>query len=173
MLACKSLSASTRRSGDARCALRSRRIASRSRAMGRNVRCAETSAEWCWRINRRDEAEGRTPRPLCWVQLLHAAAGTGPAAISWRRATSTRRLRPSSPCAPSNIRSSGPPNTTAAAAAGAPPAGIGAAGGAPGLNAVIEGALPGGYDVVVMANMDPPTAEKVARMIRGWLGAQD
>ena len=57
--------------------------------------------------------------------------------------------------------------------AGAPPAGIGAAGGAPGINAVVEAMLPGGYDVVVMSNMDPPSAERVARAIRGWLGAEN
>ena len=56
---------------------------------------------------------------------------------------------------------------------GGPPAGIGAAGGAPGLNAVIEGALPGGYDLVVMANLDPPAAMRVARQVRQVLGAQD
>lgn len=56
---------------------------------------------------------------------------------------------------------------------GAPPAGLGAAGGAPGINAVLEGALPGGYDIIVMANQDPPAAERVARMIRDWLGALD
>ena len=56
--------------------------------------------------------------------------------------------------------------------AGVPP-GIGAAGGAPGVNAVIEGDLPGGYDVVVLANVDPPAAEEVATRIRGWLGATE
>jgi CubicO group peptidase (beta-lactamase class C family) len=47
-----------------------------------------------------------------------------------------------------------------------PPSGIGIAGGAPGLNAVLEGDLPGGYDVIVLANLDPPAAERVARVIR-------
>lgn len=56
---------------------------------------------------------------------------------------------------------------------GGPPAGIGAAGGAPGLNAVIEGDLPGGYDLVVIANLDPPAAMRVARMVRQWIGAVD
>ena len=56
---------------------------------------------------------------------------------------------------------------------GAPPAGLGVAGGAPGLNAVMEGALPGGYDLIVLANLDPPAAERVARMVRTWLGARD
>jgi CubicO group peptidase (beta-lactamase class C family) len=56
---------------------------------------------------------------------------------------------------------------------GAPPGGLGAAGGAPGINAVLETDLPGGYDVVVLANLDPPTAERVARSIRGWLRAAD
>ncbi|MGK2936040.1 MAG: serine hydrolase domain-containing protein [Gemmatimonadaceae bacterium] len=56
---------------------------------------------------------------------------------------------------------------------GGPPAGIGAAGGAPGLNAVMEGGLPGGYDLVVLANLDPPAAMQVARSVRQLLGAQD
>ena len=56
---------------------------------------------------------------------------------------------------------------------GAPPSGLGVAGGAPGLTGVIEGALPGGYDVIVLANLDPPAAERVARLIRGWLKAED
>jgi D-alanyl-D-alanine carboxypeptidase len=50
-----------------------------------------------------------------------------------------------------------------------PPAGFGIAGGAPGLNAAVEADLPGGYDVIVLANLDPPAAERVAAMIRGWL----
>ena len=56
---------------------------------------------------------------------------------------------------------------------GGPPSGLGAAGGAPGINAVLEGELPGGYDLVVMANLDPPAAERMARTVRGWLGVQD
>ncbi len=53
----------------------------------------------------------------------------------------------------------------------APPAGmVGVAGGAPGLNAVMEGDLPGGYDVIVLANLDPPAAERVAQIIRAGLG---
>jgi hypothetical protein len=38
---------------------------------------------------------------------------------------------------------------------------------------VVDGDLPGGYDVVVLANLDPPAAEEVAQRIRGWLGATD
>ncbi|HET9453053.1 MAG TPA: serine hydrolase domain-containing protein [Gemmatimonadaceae bacterium] len=58
--------------------------------------------------------------------------------------------------------------------ANGPPAGsVGIAGGAPGLNAIMEGDLPGGYDLVVMANMDPPAANQVGRAIRGWLGSPD
>ena len=54
--------------------------------------------------------------------------------------------------------------------ANAPAAGmIGIAGGAPGLNAAMEGDLPGGYDVIVLANLDPPAATRVARLIRSAL----
>jgi CubicO group peptidase (beta-lactamase class C family) len=56
---------------------------------------------------------------------------------------------------------------------GGPPPGIGAAGGAPGINALVEGDLPGGYDLVVMANLDPPAAERVGRIVRAWLGVTD
>jgi hypothetical protein len=52
------------------------------------------------------------------------------------------------------------------------PAGIGAGGGAPGLNAAVEGGLPGGYDLVVLANLDPPAAEAVARQVRQWLAPE-
>lgn len=54
---------------------------------------------------------------------------------------------------------------------GGPPAGIGVAGGTTGVNAVLEGGLPGGYDLVVMANLDPPAAEAVAQFVRQLLGA--
>ena len=53
------------------------------------------------------------------------------------------------------------------------PAGLGVAGGSGGINGVVEGALPGGYDLVVLANLDPPAAERVARMTREWLGVHD
>lgn len=56
---------------------------------------------------------------------------------------------------------------------GAPPSGLGVAGGAPGLNAILEGDLPGRYDVIVFANLDPPAAMNVGRTIRGWLGARE
>jgi D-alanyl-D-alanine carboxypeptidase len=55
----------------------------------------------------------------------------------------------------------------------AAPRGIGVAGGAPGLNAALEEDLPGGYHLVVLANLDPPAAERVARAVRGWVGAGD
>lgn len=54
-----------------------------------------------------------------------------------------------------------------------PPPGIGIAGGSPGLNAVIEGALPGDRDLVILANVDPPMAETLSQIIRGWLGVKD
>jgi CubicO group peptidase (beta-lactamase class C family) len=53
------------------------------------------------------------------------------------------------------------------------PAGLGIAGGSGGINGVVEGDLPGGYDLVVLTNLDPPAAERVARMTREWLGVRD
>jgi hypothetical protein len=38
---------------------------------------------------------------------------------------------------------------------------------------VVEGGLPGDYDVVVLTNLDPPAAVRVARMTREWLGVKD
>ena len=48
--------------------------------------------------------------------------------------------------------------------------GIGIAGGAPGLNGVVESGLPGGYTIVVLANLDPPTAQITADALRPALG---
>lgn len=48
--------------------------------------------------------------------------------------------------------------------------GFGFAGGTAGVNAVIEADLDTGYTVVVLSNLDPPSAERVGKQIRGWLG---
>ena len=58
-------------------------------------------------------------------------------------------------------------------AAGPEAGSVGIAGGAGGLNGVLEGDLPGGYDLIVLANLDPPAAERASRIIRGWLGSDD
>ena len=50
--------------------------------------------------------------------------------------------------------------------------GLGISGGAPGLNATLETGLPGGYHLVVLANMDPPVAEQIGGQVRQWLGAR-
>ncbi|AHG93328.1 beta-lactamase (plasmid) [Gemmatirosa kalamazoonensis] len=47
------------------------------------------------------------------------------------------------------------------------------AGGAPGVNVAMDGALPDGYRIVVLANLDPPAAQDIAGLVRGWLGAHD
>jgi CubicO group peptidase (beta-lactamase class C family) len=57
--------------------------------------------------------------------------------------------------------------------AGGTPPGIGIAGGSGGVNAAVEGDLPGGYDLIVLANLDPPVAETIIRTVRGWLGVRD
>lgn len=56
---------------------------------------------------------------------------------------------------------------------GAPQGGLGIAGGAGGINADVETDLPGGYDLIVLTNLDPPAAERVARRARTWLGVSD
>lgn len=48
--------------------------------------------------------------------------------------------------------------------------GLGIAGGAPGVNASFSTKIKGVYTVVVMSNLDPPSAEEVSRQIRTWLG---
>jgi len=44
---------------------------------------------------------------------------------------------------------------------------LGIAGGTVGANAVVE-ARPDGLIVIVLANLDPPAAEKLAQRIRKW-----
>jgi len=46
-------------------------------------------------------------------------------------------------------------------------AGLGIGGGAPGINAAVE--LQGPYTIIVLANLDPPTAERAARQLGRWL----
>jgi CubicO group peptidase (beta-lactamase class C family) len=47
--------------------------------------------------------------------------------------------------------------------------GLGIAGGAPGINAALEADEDKGYTIIVMSNYDPPSAEKIARQVRGWI----
>ncbi len=47
--------------------------------------------------------------------------------------------------------------------------GLGIAGGAPGINAALEADEARGYTIIVMSNYDPPSAEGMARKIRGWV----
>lgn len=47
--------------------------------------------------------------------------------------------------------------------------GLGIAGGAPGINAALEADEERGYTIIVMSNYDPPSAEKIARQVRGWI----
>jgi hypothetical protein len=45
--------------------------------------------------------------------------------------------------------------------------GLGIGGGAPGLNAAVE--ISGPYTIIVMANLDPPAAERASSQLRRWL----
>jgi hypothetical protein len=47
--------------------------------------------------------------------------------------------------------------------------GFGFAGGSPGTNAVMIMNFDSGTTVVVLSNLDPPSAEAPAKTIRGWL----
>ncbi|HXI93581.1 MAG TPA: serine hydrolase domain-containing protein [Blastocatellia bacterium] len=47
--------------------------------------------------------------------------------------------------------------------------GLGIAGGAPGINAALEADEDKGYTIIVMSNYDPPSAERMARQVRGWI----
>jgi hypothetical protein len=44
--------------------------------------------------------------------------------------------------------------------------GLGIAGGSPGVNAVLENG--GGWTLIVLSNLDPPSAESLAQRARGW-----
>ncbi len=46
---------------------------------------------------------------------------------------------------------------------------VGIAGGAEGMNGVMEGSLAGKYDLIVLANMDPPVALTIAKAMRDFL----
>ncbi len=46
---------------------------------------------------------------------------------------------------------------------------IAIAGGAPGINAFLEHKAAGRYTVIVLTNLDPPTAMETGSLIRGWL----
>ena len=48
--------------------------------------------------------------------------------------------------------------------------GLGFAGGTEGANAVVESDLDTGYTLVVLANQDPPAAERLVKTMRQWLG---
>lgn len=43
------------------------------------------------------------------------------------------------------------------------------AGGSPGANTFLVPDLPGDYTLIVLANVDPPIAERIQGMVRGWL----
>ena len=46
------------------------------------------------------------------------------------------------------------------------------AGGSPGSNTFLVPDLPGGYTLIVLANVDPPIAEEVQATVKGWLSAK-
>lgn len=54
---------------------------------------------------------------------------------------------------------------------GAPEGQFAGAGGAPGINTLLSMDGPGGYDLIVLTNLDPPVVDRVAEMVAGWLGA--
>jgi CubicO group peptidase (beta-lactamase class C family) len=85
-----------------------------------------------------------------------------PAGTAWFY--SDRAAPPSGPQPASSGRSEPEPEPPKLAG------GRGAAGGAPGVNATLEMDLDTGYTVVVLSNLDPPSAEKVGRTLRQWLG---
>jgi D-alanyl-D-alanine carboxypeptidase len=45
------------------------------------------------------------------------------------------------------------------------------AGGSPGSNGVVAEGLPGGYDLIVLENLDPPAADAIVSPVMSWLGA--
>ena len=61
---------------------------------------------------------------------------------------------------------SGPPPENASHEGGG---GLGTAGGTAGVNAVVESDNGKGYTIVVLANLDPPIAERAASKFRRWM----
>jgi hypothetical protein len=53
----------------------------------------------------------------------------------------------------------------------APGASLAIIGEAPGINAVLNTNVAGVYTIIVLSNLDPPSAINVAEQIRTWLGA--
>lgn len=49
---------------------------------------------------------------------------------------------------------------------------IGWAGGAPGANTSLVPDMAGGYTLIVLANMDPPVAQQIQELVKGWLTAR-
>jgi hypothetical protein len=43
-------------------------------------------------------------------------------------------------------------------------------GGSPGVNAVLKTKVADAYTIIVLSNLDPPSASAVAEQIRTWLG---
>jgi hypothetical protein len=67
-------------------------------------------------------------------------------------------------------RPAGPPDTPQGRRMAALLEAFDFAGGTSGVNAVIEADLDTGYTIVVLSNLDPPSAERVAKKLRGLLG---
>lgn len=44
------------------------------------------------------------------------------------------------------------------------------AGGSPGSNGIVAEGLPGGYDLIVLENLDPPAADAILAPVMSWLG---
>ena len=62
------------------------------------------------------------------------------------------------------------PAPGAALASGPARGAFGMAGGARGINAALEMDTETGYTIIVLSNDDPPSAESLARMLRGLMG---
>lgn len=125
--------------------------------------------------------------PAGMTETAHYAVDSLPRTVATgytRRAPDSTRLMPNTELLPGRGSAAGGGYSTARDLArflqalrqrripGAPRPGIGIAGGAPGINAAAEGDLPGGYDIIVLSNLDPPSAEAVASRVREWLGAR-
>ena len=127
-----------------------------------------------------DETEKRLSEPRTNIYALPgrgSSAGGG-----YSTAAGSAALRPRDACRQAPLARAGPRGSTrdrTAPPSGPQPrrrsrrnssGGRGAAGGTSGVNAVLEMDLDTGYTVVVLSNLDPPSAEKVAGALRQWLG---
>jgi len=88
--------------------------------------------------------------------------------LAFDRALASGKLLPPKWTAWMYSNKSGPPSESDTVPSGKG-GGLGVAGGTQGVNAVVESDNAAGYTIVVLANLDPPIAERTASRLRRWM----